>query len=111
MPREERVFGEIGGFHFKDAELIMRRERKYNPCCRILQSCSVLMGNYKDEGARLFLVVPNDIRRGSGPKQQLGDVPAGHKRKNDSLGRQCSVGARFTEGPWNIHPQRFSGLC
>ena len=68
MPQEERVFGEVSGFHFKAAELIMRRQRKYNPCCRILQSCSFLMGNYKGEGARLFLVVPNDIMRDSGPK-------------------------------------------
>jgi len=42
-------------FYFKDAELVMRRERKYNPCCRILQSCSFLVGNYKGERARLFL--------------------------------------------------------
>lgn len=31
--------------------------------------------------------------RDSRLKQQLGDVPAGHKQKKDSLGRQCSVGA------------------
>lgn len=68
MLQERRVFGEVSGFHFKDAELITRRERKYNPCYRILQSCSFLMRNYKGEGARLFLVAPNDIMRGSGPK-------------------------------------------
>lgn len=56
MLQEKRLFGEVSGFHFKDAELIMRRERKYNPCYRILQSYSFLTCNYKDEGARLFLM-------------------------------------------------------